>query len=158
MRPRAWPRRFFALAVGRTNVLSRDTLRFCEAVGNYFPKSLKVSNKLRATLSRAITAGVASTFNDAARRMQLAAINPVAFSMALPASKQTARRNAAKSSARPATVHSLSSQTSAQPLVNRLAAFVLRDDYRTFSPSVPDSRISSQRSRGPDDDVEESPL
>ena len=43
-------------------------------------------------------------------------------------------------------------------LVNHHHSFVLRDDYRTFSPSVPDSRISSQRSRGPDDDVEESPF
>ena len=44
----------------------------------------------------------------------------------------------------------------AQPLVDRLAALVHRDDYRTSSPGVLDSRFSSQRSRGPDDAVDES--
>ena len=36
------PWRFFPLAFGRTNVLSRGTLRFCEVVGSYFPKDLKI--------------------------------------------------------------------------------------------------------------------
>jgi hypothetical protein len=46
-----------------------------------FPKSLKVSDRLRATFSRAIASGVASTFNATVHRLQLAAANSVAFSM-----------------------------------------------------------------------------
>jgi hypothetical protein len=75
---------FFPLAFGRTNILSRETLRFCDFVGLYFPKSLKVSDKLRATVSRSISAGVASTFNATIRRLQLATANLVAFSMIPP--------------------------------------------------------------------------
>jgi hypothetical protein len=75
---------FFPLAFGRTNILSRETLRFCEFVGNYFPKSLKVADRLRATFSRSIASGVASTFNAAVRRLQLASGNSVALSMIPP--------------------------------------------------------------------------
>jgi hypothetical protein len=75
---------FFPLAFGRTNILSRETLRFCDFVGNYFPKSLKVSDRLRATFSRSIAAGVASTFNASLRRLQLAAGNSVALSLIPP--------------------------------------------------------------------------
>jgi hypothetical protein len=78
---------FFPLAFGRTNILSRETLRFCDFVGNYFPKSLKVSDRLRATFSRSITSGVASTFNATVRRLQLADANSVAFSMIPPLSE-----------------------------------------------------------------------
>ena len=53
-------------------------------VGNYFPKSLKVADRLRATFSRSITAGVASTFNAAVRRLQLAEGNLVALSLIPP--------------------------------------------------------------------------
>jgi hypothetical protein len=70
---------FFPLAFGRTNILSRETLRFCDFVGNYFPKSQKVSDRLRATFSRSIASGVASTFNAAICRLQLATANSVAF-------------------------------------------------------------------------------
>ena len=79
---------FFPLAFGRTNILSRETLRFCDFIGNYFPKSLKVSDRLRATFSRSIASGVASTFNATIRRLQLAAANSVAFSMIPPLSEQ----------------------------------------------------------------------
>jgi hypothetical protein len=75
---------FFPLAFGRTNILSRETLRFCNFVGNYFHKSMKVADRLRATFSRSITAGVASTFNNVLRRLQLAAANAVAFTMIPP--------------------------------------------------------------------------
>jgi hypothetical protein len=75
---------FFPLAFGRTNILSRETLRFCGFVGNYFPKSLKVADRLRATFSRSIAAGVAATFNMVLRRLQLASANAVAFSMIPP--------------------------------------------------------------------------
>jgi hypothetical protein len=75
---------FFPLAFGRTNILSRESLRFCDFVGNYFPKSLKVANRLRATFSRSIAAGVASTFNSAVRRLQLSEGSLVALSMIPP--------------------------------------------------------------------------
>ena len=75
---------FFPLAFGRTNILSRESLRFCDFVGNYFPKSLKVADRLRATFSRSIAAGVASTFNAAIRRLQMAEGNSVALSMIPP--------------------------------------------------------------------------
>ena len=75
---------FFPLAFGRTNILSRETLRFCEFVGNYFPKSLKVADRLRATFSRSIASGVAATFNATLRRLQLASGNSVALSMIPP--------------------------------------------------------------------------
>ncbi len=75
---------FFPLAFSRTNVLSRSTMRFCDFVANYFPRSLKVADRLRATFSRSITAGVASTFNDIVRRLQLAASNLLPFSMVPP--------------------------------------------------------------------------
>jgi ribonuclease HI len=75
---------FFPLAFSRTNVLSRSTMRFCEFVSKYFPKSLKVADRLRATFSRSITAGVASTFNDIVRRLQLAASSLLAYSMVPP--------------------------------------------------------------------------
>jgi hypothetical protein len=79
---------FFPLAFGRTNILSRETLRFCDFIGNYFPKSLKVSDRLRATFSRSIASGVASTFNATTRRLQLAAANSVAYSMIPPLPEQ----------------------------------------------------------------------
>lgn len=75
---------FFPLAFGRTNILSRESLRFCDFVGKYFPKSLRVADRLRATFSRSITAGVAATFNAAVRRLQLADGNLVALSMIPP--------------------------------------------------------------------------
>ncbi len=65
-------------------MLSRETLRFCDFVANYFPKSLKVADRLRATFSRSIAAGVASTFNDIVRRLQLAASSMLAYSMVPP--------------------------------------------------------------------------
>lgn len=146
------PQKFFAIAVGRTNSLSRDTLRFCEAVGNYFPKASKVSDKLRATLSRAITAGVASTYNESIRRLQLAAFNSVAFSMVPPVPNRSLRRAA---SARNAKVHNSRSQLSSQPLDNTLAACLSRDDYCSPSDGGPDSRHASQRTRDADNTVEE---
>ena len=75
---------FFPLAFGRTNILSRETLRFCDFVGNYFHKSLRVPDRLRATFSRSITSGVAATFNDVIRRLQLSAANLRAYSMIPP--------------------------------------------------------------------------
>ncbi len=64
--------------------MSRESLRFCDFVGNYFPKSLRVADRLRATFSRSIVAGVAATFNAAVRRLQLAEGNLIALSMIPP--------------------------------------------------------------------------
>ncbi len=75
---------FFPLAFGRTNVLSRESLRFCDAVGNYFPKALRVTDRLRATLSRSIVNGVATSLNAAVRRLRTAEANQTAFSMIHP--------------------------------------------------------------------------
>jgi len=73
--------RFHPLSVGRMNVLSDHTLRFCEIMASYFAKPLNVYDKLRATFSRAITVGTAFTLSEAVRRLQLAAANAVALSM-----------------------------------------------------------------------------
>lgn len=45
---------------------------------------MKVADRLRATFSRSITMGVAATFNNVVRRLQLAAANAVAFTMIPP--------------------------------------------------------------------------
>jgi hypothetical protein len=75
---------FFPLAFGRTNILSRESMRFCDTVGTYFPKSLRVAEILRATFSRAIVNGVSSSLNSSVRRLLLAEANQVAFSMIPP--------------------------------------------------------------------------
>jgi hypothetical protein len=75
---------FFPLAFGRTNILSRESIRFCNTLGNYFPKTLRVADRLRATFSRAIVNGVAASLNASVRRLQLAIANQVAFSMIPP--------------------------------------------------------------------------
>jgi hypothetical protein len=75
---------FFPLAFGRTNILSRESMRFCDTVGTYFPKSLRVAEVLRATFSRAIVNGVSASLNSSVRRLQLAEANQVAFSMIPP--------------------------------------------------------------------------
>ncbi len=75
---------FFPLAFGRTNILSRESTRFCDTVSNYFPKTLRVADSLRATFSRAIVNGVSASLNSAVRRLQLADANQVAFSMIPP--------------------------------------------------------------------------
>jgi hypothetical protein len=75
------PHAFFPLAFSRTNVLSRETIRFCEMVDKYFPKSMRIHDRLRATISRAITAGVSASQNCAIRRLQLAEASNCAFSM-----------------------------------------------------------------------------
>ena len=61
------------LSVGRTNVLSHDTLQFCALTARHFPALTDVARKLRASFSRAISVGVARTFNVAIRRLQLSA-------------------------------------------------------------------------------------
>jgi hypothetical protein len=75
---------FFPLAFGRTNILSRESIRFCDTVSNYFPKMLRVADSLRATFSRAIVNGVSASLNSSVRRLQLAEANQVAFSMIPP--------------------------------------------------------------------------
>ena len=61
------------LSIGRTNVLSHDTLQFCALVARHFPTLIDAARKLRASFSRAISVGVARTFNTAMRRLQLSA-------------------------------------------------------------------------------------
>jgi hypothetical protein len=78
------PHAFFPLAFSRTNVLSRETIRFCEMVDKYFPKSMRIRDRLRATISRAITAGVSASQNCAIRRLQLAEARNCAFTMVPP--------------------------------------------------------------------------
>ncbi len=104
-------------------MLARDTLRFCEVVGSYFPKSQNVTDKIRACLSRAISNSVAATVNDAMRKLQLSALNSVAFSMVPPAPDQCAKRLV---SVRPPR-----SSSARKPSLNhRLIAIISRDDSR----------------------------
>ncbi len=72
------------LSVGRTNVLSHDTLQFCALVARHFPALIDVARKLRASFSRAISVGVARTFNTAMRRLQLSAAARVGVPDVLP--------------------------------------------------------------------------
>ena len=126
------PWRFFPLAFGRTNVLSRETLRFCEAVGAYFPNALKIEAKIRACLSRAITNGVAATFNGEMRQMQLSTLNAVASSMVPPAPDRRVTDpalvglNSKHARAFPPSSSSLT-------LYNRLSAIVSRDESQCLS-------------------------
>ncbi len=147
------PWHFFPLAFRRTNVLSRDTLRFCEVVGSYFPNVLKIEAKIRACLSRAITSGVAATFNDEMRQLQLSTLNAVASSMVPPAPDRRAKDSALvglKSSMNaPASVPLSSVLT----LHNRLSAIVSRDESQCSStdvdgPSSLSSGLLSQLSEG----------
>lgn len=144
------PNRFFPLAFGRTNVLAKDTLRFCEVVGSYFHQSLKVADKIRACLSRAITNSVAATLNNEVRRLQLAAFNPIAFSMVPPAPDQRDNRHAAAFSSQPPTQHariSLSTH-SATALNSRLAAIISRDGHRASMMDAPSSQVGGILSQG----------
>jgi len=149
--------RFFPLAFGRTNVLSRETLRFCEVVGSYFSQSQKVADRIRACLSRAISNGVATTVNDAIRRLQLAALNPIAFSMVPPSPDQCAQRAEALAG-RASKARTSLSTNSATSLNQRLAAIVACENSRVFNADAPPSLvygIPSQQSVGlldPEDD------
>lgn len=111
---------FFPLAFGRTNVLSRDSFRFCQMVGNYFPTHLHVADRLRATISRAIVNGVAASLNSAVRRVQLAVANQVAFSMIAPV-PDLARRASSLSLRTLTRLHAPLSQMSVHSLGARLA-------------------------------------
>jgi ribonuclease HI len=122
--------RFFPLAFGRTNVLARDTLRFCEVVGSYFPKSQNVTDKIRACLSRAISNSVAATVNEAMRKLQLSALNSVAFSMVPPAPDQCAKRHDSVRPPRPSSARISLSSNSSTSLNHRLIAIISRDDSR----------------------------
>ena len=66
------PGSFFPLPFGRTNVLSKEVLKFCALVHSHYPPLSGVDRKLRATFSRAIYAGVSQSFNLGVRRLQLA--------------------------------------------------------------------------------------
>ena len=138
------PWRFFPLAFGRTNVLSRETLRFCEAVGAYFPNALKIEAKIRACLSRAITSGVAATFNDEMRQLQLSTLNAVASSMVPPApdrrSKDPALVGSKSNNAR-----AFPSSSSVLTMYNRLSAIVYREEPQRLSAEA-DEHLSSQSS------------
>jgi hypothetical protein len=70
---------FHPVTVGRTNVLSRDALLFCDAIGNFFPTVPKAADRLRAAISRAICVGAARTLNTVIRRCQLAVISGSSF-------------------------------------------------------------------------------
>ena len=145
--------RFFPLAFGRTNVLARDTLRFCEVVGSYFPKSQNVTDKIRACFSRAISSSVASTVNDAMRKLQLSALNSVAFSMVPPAPDQCAKKRHDDSvrSPRPSSARISLSTNSSTSLNRRLIAIISRDDSRVPIADAPLSRegfMLSQQSVG----------
>jgi hypothetical protein len=74
---------FHPVTVGRTNVISRDALLFCDFIGKHFPTIPKASDLLRAAISRAICVGAARTLNTAIRRSQLAALHAVPCSSVL---------------------------------------------------------------------------
>jgi hypothetical protein len=74
---------FHPVTVGRTNVISRDALLFCDFIGKHFPTIPKAADLLRAAISRAICVGAARTLSTAIRRSQLAAINAVPCSKVL---------------------------------------------------------------------------
>ena len=57
---------------------------FYDFIANYFPKHLKIADRLKATFSRSISSGVASTVNDFVRRPQLAAASLAPLSMIPP--------------------------------------------------------------------------
>jgi hypothetical protein len=65
---------FHPVTVGRTNVLSRDALLFCDVIGNFFPTVPKAVDRLRAAISRAVCVGAARTLNTTIRRNQLAVV------------------------------------------------------------------------------------
>jgi ribonuclease HI len=125
------PHFFFPLAFGRTNILSRETQRFCQVVGQYFPKTLKIADKLRATLSRSIVLGVATSFNAVMRRLQLSDANALAFSM-VPPVPDSARHPDNSVFKQLAKIHAPLLQTPTRSLGPRLAAILTRD----ASPSV----------------------
>jgi ribonuclease HI len=127
------PGRFFPLAFGRTNVLSKDTLRFCEVVGSYFPKLLKFEAKIRASLSRGITSGVAASFNDEIRRLQLGSLNAVAGSMVPPAPDTRANACVAVGSSKIATARALPSLSALTALHTRLSAIASGDGKQRLS-------------------------
>ncbi len=66
------PNSFYPLSFARTNALSPEIFRFCAHVGSFFPKQLRVQQKLRAVISRTIYAGTAQLHSTAIRRLQLA--------------------------------------------------------------------------------------
>ena len=138
------PWRFFPLAFGRTNVLSRETLRFCEAVGAYFPNALKIEAKIRACLSRAITNGVAATFNGEMRQMQLRTLNAVASSMVPPAPDRRTK-DPALVGLKPKNARAFPPSSSALTLYNNLSAINSRDDSQCL-PADADEPSSSQSS------------
>ena len=143
--------RFFPLAFGRTNILSRDTLRFCDIVGTYFPKSLKVTDKIRACFSRAITSGVAATLNDEVRRLQLAALNSVAFSMVPPAPDRCARQPPPKtllhsSAARPSALSNSSASLNVRLATILSSGDSTRASVNADAPASQSSSLLSQRS------------
>jgi hypothetical protein len=72
---------FHPITVGRTNVLSRDAICFCDFTGKLFPSLPKASDRLKAAISRATSVGAARTLNTAIKRAQLAAFNGIAFSL-----------------------------------------------------------------------------
>lgn len=71
---------FHPVTVGRTNVLSRDAVIFCDFVGKFFPTIPKASDRIKAAISRAISVGAARTLNTALKRAQLASFNGLSFS------------------------------------------------------------------------------
>ena len=80
-------------------------------------------------LSRAITSGVAATVNDEMRRMQLATLNAVAFSMVPLAPDHRARGLASSGAKFSMTARPSISSNSLMSLHTRLTAIISRDDY-----------------------------
>jgi ribonuclease HI len=74
------PHLFHPITVGRSNVLSTDALFFCTFMSKFFPAIPKAFDRLRASISRAVTVGAARTVNTAIRRSQLAAFQGISFS------------------------------------------------------------------------------
>ena len=95
--------------------------------------------------------------NDAIRRLQLSALNPIAFSMVPPAPDQCAQRAEALAGRASKARTSLSTNSSTS-LSQRLAAIVACENSRVFNADAPPSLvygIPSQQSVGlldPEDD------
>jgi len=135
--------RFHPLSVGRTNILSHHTLRFCDLAASYFPKQLNVYDKLRATFSRSITVGVAITLSEAVRRLQLAVSNSVAFSMVPQMSSPKASRASAHALGHVQQVHSARLQAASHLLRSYASTRTLHDSC--VPAGAPLSRVEERR-------------
>ena len=104
-------------------------------------KDLKIAAKIRACLSRAIATGVTATVNDEMRRMQLATLNAVAFSMVPPAPDRCARGSAPTGPKPPRTACPRISSNSLLSMHNKFNTIISRGDS-SRPPAVADEPVA----------------